>query len=62
MVCDFIGYQLNGHLPERATGLSIKKALPISQKSFEDIEDTISQNCFQSYLSANSGWMWHLAR
>jgi len=27
-----------------ATGKSIKKALPISQKSFEDIADTISQN------------------
>jgi hypothetical protein len=25
------------HLPERVTGKSIKKALPISQKSFENI-------------------------
>jgi len=32
------------HLPGKATGKNIKKALPISQKSFEDIEVTISQN------------------
>jgi hypothetical protein len=44
MVCDFYGLTKNDHLPERATGKSIKKALPISQKSFEDIAVTISQN------------------
>jgi hypothetical protein len=45
MVCDFLLINnLNDHLPEKATGTSIKKALPISQKSFEDIVVTISQN------------------
>jgi len=44
IVSDFYGFTKKYHLPERATGKSIKKALPISQKSFEDIAVTISQN------------------
>jgi hypothetical protein len=40
----YIDLYFEDHLPGKAIGKSIKKALPISQKSFEDIADTISQN------------------